>query len=493
MEAEPTSWQDWIAIVYACSVLSVLCAILSVVVVNRNYAPIRARNAPLLCAMGAAGAAHIVAALVCNEHIDWLSRAERFGCVAWNYWAQYFFGLFAWYVCVFVRLGVYGSSLSSRLSDLGAERARRYRWAIAPIIEIPIACILLWMTLSGASRYDPASDRCVSPLGFKLAVLAWVVLWAAALVVFGRIVHHGMEADYEREVRVLWNIVVFGGIVVSVNGFIVLGGLMTSSYARSTATINIATLHLFAVGRLAGFRAYRSIVRSADYDGDYRLLQADYRVELESLKEVEHIDGITSSFMTYCCTAPLFNLGTEGAGGTVDPMNMTRCHSEIVQWELNFDRCDQQTRTNMHIQIVDAYLIREANRYIHLDPEITLDVMNSGALSKLSFDDVKQWISKVLDETFGADFLRRVLNKQFPLEGQAREQVAHARKGKALRRLESTKLADAHSVELAHRFGEERKYERSETELSDWTVHNPEEEEEDFGGNSNGLHGNETD
>lgn len=442
--ADPTSWQDWAVFVYALLGVITLASSVGIIAWKRNYCPIRTRNAPLLVMMGISGILHVVGALVSDEHFLWLSRVEHSGCVFWNFWVQYFLGLFPWYSCILIRLITYGTVFSDKVSNVGIRRFHKFRWAVPVLIGIPLFTLFLWMSLMNRSYFDGHLQKCQSYLGFKIGLLIWIVVCGGLLIFLAYLSKKWIRNDYEKEFRVLWPILLVGILVIITNGIIIFLGILGYAYARSFVTANVVTLHVFSMLRLAGYRMYKAVVKDGRYDARYSKLQGSYEIDLESVSEVRHIQGVEGDFLTYCCDAPQLNLENYGAGGIVDTLALVDCYRDICKWEKEYADMDSDEKITRHVDMVNKYFISDESNYIHVHLDMAVTIMNVEHRTENIFREVKAWIFDILDTNLGTDYVRKVLPHRTIFADDFSYFIDDMKRDKARKRMGTVQLTDRH-------------------------------------------------
>ena len=446
---QPTSWPDVIALIYVCIGIVILFSGNIVVIKNRKYLPIRARNVPLLAIMGISGIIHIVSALIANNQFSVLSYLEHLSCIFWNYWMQYFLGLCVWFIGICMRLITYGSVFSRRLTNKGAERVIKYKWISGLILSSPLFALFILLTVTRGSYYDPNISQCHSLLVFKIGLTLWIIMASITLIVYAIFVKRDITSDYYNEFMPLGQIITLGLVILVINGFIIFLGLLSSSYFRSFATINVVHLHLFSFLRLAGIPIYKSLKSDEVYSDEFIKSQKTFKVELQFVEEFKNLKKeLIDDFLDYCAEQPQFNLNNKGAKGLVKPEDLVDCYKAIQNWKLNFERLSTEgghELTQKHIDLVDKYLTVNGKSYIRETWELGQSAMNHK--TKWAFDQVEKWIfNEILDKEFGTNYLQRDIVSRRIYTDEIRELFDLSKQNKAMSRLGKAQLTDYTSL-----------------------------------------------
>jgi hypothetical protein len=446
---QPTAWQDWLVLAYASTMVLLLVTGTVAVVRHRKYAPLKARNVPLLATMSVAGAVHIAAVVIVDEHFLWLSAVEHTSCVLWNYWLQYFFGLCAWFAGVLLRLLTYGTAFSTRLSNAAVERSRRYRWMAAFAIVAPLLLAFLWLTASHASYLADDDGRCHSALAFKLVVLVWVCWWTASLAVLACVLHHWMDHDYANEMAPLWQLMVVGVLAVFFNGYVVFSDLMGDVNARFTATVSVTSLHAFSFLRFAAVPVYKALRSDAAYATRFGTDVRGYRLPLEDMREAPRNASMNADFLRDCAEKHPFCIGE----ATVVPACLVACLTSMDGWCAQHDslmRSDTQQASDDFAALIDTYLTEGRPSNIRAPPELVQRARRAaedpdrigGAAEALA-----EWIRGVLSHTFAAQYLQRDLRARPVYQDAALQtEIARAQRDKVFGRMQRAGLLDAAST-----------------------------------------------
>lgn len=444
---EDTCPSDWVTFAYALSGVVLLVTAACVVLHRKSYAPLRARNPPLLAAMCFAGILHIISVVVADDHFVRLSRFEHANCVMWNFWLPYFLGLLPWYCCMFLRIVVYSSSFSMRLSELGSARVLKYRWAVVPFIAVPLLLLFSWTTLAGGSYFDPEIGRCQSGLVYKILLLVWIVFWALLLLSLSYFARRTIRQDYEGEFETLCKIAIVGCVVLAANAIGILMSLQTYCLGRAAITANVVSLHLFSVLSLAGVRMYRAVARSQAYDNAYARDQQRYAVPLESADELVDMPHIKDDFLNYCTSGPRIqceNTGVmkEGSDRLVDPGHMVQCYKKICEWEEKYHSMSEEEIKQRHLHIVQTHLWSTSPAPVCAHMDLVSLAMNTFHKQENTFSEIRSWIYTQLDREFGAHYMRKEAPGRRPWSRQPDQQhlLQCAETKKARRRLQKAGL-----------------------------------------------------
>ncbi len=480
-DANTGTWPDWATLAYAAVAVVLLAAGSAFVWCKRRYPPLKARNVPLMLVMAAAGAVHVTAALVANGHFGVLAATEHRQCVLWNYWLQYMLGVCPWLVGVFVRLLTYASVFARQLTNVGSERARRYRWLLAAAIAVPLLALCLWLTAYGGAEFDGARARCHSELLFKMLLLAWVLFWMAVLTMGACLARCSMDADYADEFAPLVQTIVLGAIVVGVNGFAQFSGSIELVLWRTVATCSVATLHVFTFGRLVGLRAYYSVAGSNRYADWFmgRLLQFD--LKLDGMEELRQCRDVLDDFVEHCLDQPVVCHRVAGHNAVnISPQVLVDCYRAIDSFHRTSATMTTAQRGQRHKSIVNRYFMQQRMNtgepnpwFVHVPQEMVLHAMSVGSEdSHRAFDSASYWLMRVLDTHFGAHYVNRVLPERdvYVKSVRVRDVVRRAKLARLRTRQLSAGLADGYRLVSGVQWGGEPAETDRQTELEEITL-----------------------
>ncbi len=469
---EQTCVFDWMIFAYVLIGVILLAVSACAILYWRSYPPLRMRNPPLLAAMCFTGIVHIISAAVADEHFVWLSRLERANCVMWNFWLPYFIGLLPWYCCMYLRIMVYASAFSMKLTELGSMRVLKYRWAVIPSIALPVLLLFSWTTLVGGSYLSPELGRCQSDLVYKVLLLVWIVFCASLLLALSYFARRTMRQDYENEFEMLWRIAILGSVVLAANAVGILLGLQKYCLGRTAITGNVVTLHLFSVFSLVGDRMYKAILKDKAYDRVHAESQEMYAVSLEGAHELVGMPHVAHDFLEYCENMPRISCENMGimepeSDGLVDPKCLVLGYKAMQEWQSKFGSMTREEIKQRHLHIVRTYLLSDSSEPVCANLDLVTAAMNTDRKSRDTFSPIASWIYSQLNQNFGVYYVRSEAPERRPWSHQFDQQqlLQCAEKKKAHHRLQNAGLLGTDEEAVDHSDNDEEEIEIGQEDL----------------------------
>jgi len=407
----------WVAL-YAAVAVVALCIIAIMLLVKRNYQPLRVRNVPLLTIMCIGGSVHIMAAVVANRHFAFLTRLESSACVFWGYWLPYGVGVTTWFSAFYLRLWMYTSALSMWCTRDGAKRARTHWKYIVAVVCSPIWAILIVGTAKHLSVADASTGLCESALGLKVSVAIWISVCTLVLIASVISFRIGLAGDLLQEFPPIALIATMGVVVVTATAVVFIGDWVDYVWARSCVTFSVATLYLWSFGVVAGkplFRAlqgnrgYAALVSSSMHGGA--------TLPVDSMRSIStNAPAIFGDFMVYCEEIAI-SFHRAGDTTTSTTTHVTGAFREFVAWQAQWpagrpDRCDVQALADAGRTLCGKYLQTESEFYIGAPSALGVAAVTAVTNEKEAFRAAKEWIVDELHRVFGHTYLTEAIQSR---------------------------------------------------------------------------------
>ncbi len=399
--------------------ISIGCCI--TLVKKDSYPPVRAKHVPLVIFMAVSGLIHCFATFVTNEHIPALSAAlenhNPFTCNLWGYWMPFLFGLQGWVVALLLRIIVYGFVFHPQLMAWNKKKTVGLCIVICGFIYSLSTTLFLIIGYGEFQEFAGTPDNICPETSFysKLTVLLWVVGNCAALIVCTLYFRQAVTKKFYDEFIQLWQIVVFGVLVISMNGTIalILHGLSLPLW-RCIYTSLIILMHSFSFFRLMTFTLWNALTNNKLYANYFAIQQRHYISEVHSIREIWHSLDIREHFLAFCelkgIAYPLLKTG-----------QWVSCLRAIEFWRTHTypNVCITNEREKRlrreHEQFMDQFFKQTSHNYIQpTEPALFFQTTEPPRCD--SFDFTENWLIDQLDKQFGKEFIKTKLQELFGLE-----------------------------------------------------------------------------
>ncbi len=425
---DPTSWLDWIVLIYGIFVTLFLVSSVIIIIVKRNYAPIKITNVRLLIIMEIAGILHIWAALVTHEHFIWLAELEHKNCMFWNYWLQFFFGLFPWIFSTFIRLLTYASIFSICLNETGVARIKRYKWLSIFIIGFPLLLILSLSSMNNAVSFDTNTGKCTSTLELKIALLFWVTVLGLILIITLYLANSSLSEDPFGEFSPLKKVIFFGIVVIFFNAIIIMSNFLHNTFLRSIATANVISLYFFSTIIFIGKQLFKAVLpnnSTHQYNTLFTELQGTTRAKLWHVSSIVRdpesgLIGILQDFLEYCQTQSTIEIPIKNVYLRVKATFLVDFYNTATLWKEKgrvYFKDDNKTLkedydfqgyawwTNDGVEIITQYMDESGQNYAYLDKLFDCSSVGGQEFKFTLFDHIVNKVFDLLDDSFGEAYL----------------------------------------------------------------------------------------
>ncbi len=408
-----TGLPDWIAFGYVCFVSTILFTCVLLMITRRKYAPLRAKDLSKLIAMTIFGTIHIWGAFVTNDHFEYLRNIQRPECSLFSFWIQYFLGLNLWLIVLILRLKTYMWVFYD--TDNHSNPVHFICWQVitTAVLALPILLICLVTTLQNGVTWEPIHGHCVTHLPYKILLLAWIAFGLITMIYFHVRIRRKLTTDYYREYEPLGNIVQAGIVVVVFNGLIIFFGGLTFPIGRTIATCLVASLHLFALFRFAGYEMFKAAICDNAYESKFMHNQRILITKGVTIKDLMGDEQIIEDFLCYCSSKPpmLFKIGeTDKELIAIYPNLLVDCRKAILIWVLKYPSVNDQGNTLDYERVIDEYFSTDSKRYTSIDKNVIerAKAYEGEVVPQNVFNEMIDYIPAFLSRFWGEDYLKDI-------------------------------------------------------------------------------------
>lgn len=128
-------------------------------------------------------------AFVSDMHLSLLLPLNRWGCVLWDFWLQYAFGLNLMLTFIIVRLNWY----KLLLSNYSSIHIRNNTLVVISFCIAPVIIVCIGVEYNKATSVDPDLGVCLAELGWKYALIA-TLLVNYSIILY--LLYHAMRYNY---------------------------------------------------------------------------------------------------------------------------------------------------------------------------------------------------------------------------------------------------------------------------------------------------------